>query len=139
MTWFKDTPQTSLRSSVKAWWKALLARRTDNQEGFDWDRIEEDLDMESTTLSWAEQMQEIGFQKGLALAEKAKEEGIAGGQVIALRKVVGSLLRNRFGELPAPAAQLIAQAAQDQLEQWFERSLDAPSLAAVFGEDPASR
>lgn len=72
--------------------------------------------------------------KGLA---EGKAEGIADGQVIALRKMVGALLHKRFGDLPAPAAQRIAQATKDELEQWFERSLDAPSLAAVFGDDRA--
>ena len=97
--------------------------------------------MDLATLTRDEQMQEVGFQKGLALLDKAKEEakaeGIAGGQVIALRKMVGTLLRNRFGDVPPPAAQRIAQATQEELEQWFERSLDAPSLAAVFGDDTA--
>jgi hypothetical protein len=135
-TWFRNTPQTSLRTSVWAWWKALLARKTNNEQLFNLDSPEEG-DMDLATLTWDEQMQEVGFQKGLALAEKARAEGIAGGQVIALRKMVDTLLRNRFGDVPPPAAQRIAQATQEELEQWFERSLDAPSLAAVFGDDTA--
>lgn len=70
--------------------------------------------------------------EGLA---EGKAVGIADGQVIALRKMVGALLHKRFGDLPAPVAQCIAQAAKDDLEQWFERSLDAPTLAAVFADD----
>ncbi|NHZ88383.1 hypothetical protein F2P45_04985 [Massilia sp. CCM 8733] len=147
-TWFRDTPLTSLRTSVWAWWKALLARKTDNTQLFNLDTAEEgDMDVDLSTLTWDEQMQEVGYQKALAhfekITEKAKEavkeegrkEGMADGQVIALRKMIGALLRNRFGDLPTPAAQRISQAAKDELELWFARSLDAPGLAAVFGDD----
>jgi hypothetical protein len=145
MTWFRDTPQTSLRNSVWAWWKTLVARRSDNQTLFDIDSMEEP-DMDATMINWAEELREIGFQKGVALAEKAREEGraegkkdgIVEGQVNALRKVLGSLLLNRFGDLPTSVVQLIAQGTPEELEQWVERSLDAPSLSAVFGEGTAS-
>ncbi|MDQ1813010.1 hypothetical protein RBA41_06800 [Massilia sp. CCM 9210] len=98
------------------------------------DSVEEDADMGGKLATWAEQIEEIGFQKGCA---EGKAEGKAEGQVIALRGALGSLLRKRFGELPGPATQRIGQATQAELEQWFERSLNAPSLQAVFDDGAA--
>ncbi|ATQ74442.1 transposase [Massilia violaceinigra] len=141
-TWFKEAPQASLRRSVQVWVNGLLARGTGNSELFMVDSAQEDADMGDKLATWAEQLEEIGFQKGFALAEKAKEdgkaEGKAEGQVIALRGMLGSLLRSRFGALPAPAAQRIARATQAELEQWFERSLSTPSLQAVFDDGATS-
>ncbi|RSZ56963.1 transposase [Massilia atriviolacea] len=149
MAWFRDTPQTSLRNSVWTWVKALAARRTENQDFFDIEPMEV-TDMETTMLSWAEQLEEIGLKKGLALGEKAREEaraqgrqegkqeGIAEGQVIGLRKALGSLLAKRFGDLPPWAVQRFTQGTREELERWFERSLNATGLAAVFGDAAAS-
>lgn len=89
--------------------------------------------MERQFETWAEEFEDIGFQKGAALADKARVEG----QLSALRSVLGTLLHKRFGDLPQTATQRIGQARQEELEQWVERSLDAPGLAAVFGDDPA--
>ncbi|WP_370660160.1 hypothetical protein, partial [Massilia atriviolacea] len=142
-TWLRDTPQTSLRNSVWAWWKALLARRNDDQEVPDLNSVEV-ADMESTTLSWAEQLRQIGFQQGVALAEKAKAEGMAEGKaegkaegmaeghLMALRGVFNSLLRIRFGTVPDLAAQRIEHANRTELEHWIERTVDAPSVEALF-------
>ncbi|HEX8610992.1 MAG TPA: Rpn family recombination-promoting nuclease/putative transposase [Telluria sp.] len=130
-TWFKDSPQTGLRSSVQAWLNALLARRSEDPEFFSLDKVEEDADMEAKALSWAEEMQEIGFQKGCA-------KGVEEGQAIALRRALASLLRGRFGNLPEPVERRIGEATQAQLEQWFERSLTSPSLSVIFGEGAAA-
>ncbi|ATQ77650.1 hypothetical protein CR152_26455 [Massilia violaceinigra] len=130
-TWFKESPQASLRRSIQVWVNGLLARGTGNSELFMVDSAEEDADMGGKLATCAEQIEEIGFQNGCA-------EGKAEGQVIALRGALGSLLRKRFGELPGPATQRIGQATQAELEQWFERSLNAPSLQAVFDDGAAS-
>ncbi|MDQ1922858.1 hypothetical protein [Massilia pseudoviolaceinigra] len=84
-TWFKEAPQASLRRSVQVWVNGLLARATGNSELFMVDSAEEDADMGGKLATWAEQLAEIGIQKGFASAEKAKEDGKAEGQVIALR------------------------------------------------------
>ncbi|NHZ94931.1 Rpn family recombination-promoting nuclease/putative transposase [Massilia sp. CCM 8734] len=144
LTWFDDAPQESLRLSVAQWIKHLAQRRG-NPESFAFDSVEKVADMERKFETWSEEFEDIGFQRGLALAEKAREEGVAKGvaqgklegQVSALRGVLGTLLHKRFGQLPQSATQRIGEATQAQLEQWFERSLDAPSLPAVFGDDPA--
>ncbi|CUI09052.1 Rpn family recombination-promoting nuclease/putative transposase [Massilia antarctica] len=130
-TWLKETPQANLRRSVQVWINALLERGASKEDLFMVDSVEEDGDMGGKLASWAEQLKEIGFQEGSA-------EGTAKGQVMALRGVLGSLLRNRFGELPAPATQRIAQATQAELERWIERILNAPSLQAVFDDGTPS-
>lgn len=139
MTWLRDTSQTSLRNSVIAWCKALRASKSENAEVLSSGDTEADADMESTMFSWAEQMQEIGFQQGCEKGKaEGKAEGVEEGQAIALRRALDSLLHRRFGSLPAPAAERIGQASQAQLEAWLDRVLTAPSLSALFGDDEAA-
>ena len=89
--------------------------------------------------TWSEEFEYIGFQKG---NEKGRAEGEAKGreegQISAMRGVLTHLLCKRFGDLPQAATQRIGAATLAQLELWCERSIDAPSLAAVFGDDAAS-
>ncbi|NHZ33657.1 Rpn family recombination-promoting nuclease/putative transposase [Massilia rubra] len=148
LAWFRDTPQTSLRTSVWAWWKTLAARRNDNQALFDIASLE-DADMDATMINWAEELREIGRQEGLALAGISKEEmraegraqgraeGRAEGQVMALRATLEKVLRIRFGAVPEQAVQRLDRATQEELETWIERSVTAPSLAGLFGADAA--
>ncbi|MCE3602676.1 Rpn family recombination-promoting nuclease/putative transposase [Massilia sp. P8910] len=146
-TWFKGSPQANLRRSVQVWINALLTRAASKEDLCMVDSVEEGADMGGKLAIWAEQFEELGFQKGSAEGmakgmekgkEEGKEEGKAEGQVIALRGVLGSLLRNRFGELPAPAAQRIGHATQAELEQWCERILNATSLQALFDDGATS-
>ncbi|WP_404932153.1 Rpn family recombination-promoting nuclease/putative transposase [Massilia atriviolacea] len=134
LTWFKDAPQASLMRSVEVWLQALAARRG-NPESFSMDSAKEVSDMGRQFETWAEEFEDVGFQKGNA---EVLAKGIAKGQVAALRGVLDKLLRKRFGALPEPAAQRIATATQAELEQWFERGLDAPVLDDVFGGDATS-
>ena len=143
-TWFKGSPQANLRRSVQVWINALLARGASKEELCMVDSVEEGADMGGKLATWAEQFEELGFQKGCAqgkaegVAEgiaKGKAEGKAEGQVIALRGVLGKLLRIRFCNVPDLAAQRIEQATQGELERWIERSIAAPSVPALFGAD----
>jgi predicted transposase/invertase (TIGR01784 family) len=59
-----------------------------------------------------------------------QEEGQRQGQTRLLLK----MLRQRFGDLPDGVAERLAAAAPEQLEQWGERLLNAPTLDAVFQE-----
>ncbi|MDQ1814516.1 Rpn family recombination-promoting nuclease/putative transposase [Massilia sp. CCM 9210] len=139
VTWFKEAPQANLRRSVQVWVHGLLARRTGKPELFMVDSVEEGADMKGKLDTWAEEFEELGFQKGCAQGKaEGKAEGKVEGQVIALRAVLDSLLRNRFGDLPVSATQRIGQATQAELEQWFQRSLNAASLQAVFDDGAAS-
>ncbi|HND40631.1 DUF4351 domain-containing protein, partial [Accumulibacter sp.] len=42
----------------------------------------------------------------------------------------------RFGPLPAWVGERLAQASEDELQAWGEALLSAPTLAAVFGDEP---
>ncbi|NHZ89388.1 transposase [Massilia sp. CCM 8733] len=142
LTWFQDAPQTSLMRSVEVWLASLASRRGE-PESFTFENAKEATDMGRKFASWAEEFEDIGFQKG---TEKGREEGRtegrtvgrAEGQLSALRGVLTHLLRKRFGNLPEAATQRIAAATLAELELWCERSIDASGLAAVFGDDTAS-
>ncbi|NHZ95792.1 Rpn family recombination-promoting nuclease/putative transposase [Massilia sp. CCM 8734] len=137
-TWFQDAPQASLMRSVGAWIENLASWRGE-PASFTFDSTEEIADMGRKYATWAEEFEDIGFQKG---NEKGQAEGWAKGrtegQLSALRGVLTHLLRKRFGDLPETAAQRIAAANQADLEQWCQRSLDASGLDAVFGDKAAS-
>ncbi|NHZ96551.1 Rpn family recombination-promoting nuclease/putative transposase [Massilia sp. CCM 8734] len=134
VTWFNDAPQASLMRSVEVWIECLAKRRGE-PASFTFDSIEEVTDMGRKYATWAEEFEDIGFQKG---SEKGKAEGRTEGQLSALRGVLTHLLHKRFGDLPEAAVQRIAAATQADLEQWCQRSLDAPGLDAVFGDRATS-
>ena len=134
VTWFADAPQASLMRSVEVWLECLAKRRGE-PASFTFDSAKEFTDMGRKYATWAEEFEDIGFQRG---TEKGREEGRTEGQLSALRGVLTHLLCKRFGRLPEPAAQRIGQANPAQLEHWCERSLDAPGLDAVFGDDALS-
>ncbi|HEX8610347.1 MAG TPA: Rpn family recombination-promoting nuclease/putative transposase [Telluria sp.] len=125
-TWYKDAPQTSLRNSVQQWINALLARETGNPEWLALGSMKEVTEMEGKVGTWAEEIEEIGFQKGCAE-----------GKTAALREVLKCLLGIKFGDVAVQAVPRIEQATQAELERWIERSVTAPSLAALFADDAA--
>lgn len=57
------------------------------------------------------------------------EEGLTKGKTKALIR----LLARRFGPLPDWVAQRAEGASIEQLDTWFDRALDAATLAEVFG------
>lgn len=66
----------------------------------------------------------------------AREEGIEHGMQQGMQqgqtKMLASLLRHRFGELPAWANGKLASGSDDQLEAWSKAVLSAATLAEVF-------
>ena len=79
-------------------------------------------------LTIAQQYEAKGMAEGVA---KGMAEGVAKGMAETLTR----LLRRRFGALPPAAHDRITQASPQQLGDWAERVLDAPSLDAVFGDE----
>ncbi|NHZ90815.1 transposase [Massilia sp. CCM 8733] len=134
VTWFADAPQASLMRSVEVWLECLAKRRGE-PASFTFDSAKEWTDMGRQYATWAEEFEDIGFQRG---TEKGRVEGRTDGQLSALRGMLTQLLRKRFGDLPEPAAQRIGEAPLAQLEQWFERGIDASGLDTVFGDDALS-
>ncbi|NHZ87825.1 transposase [Massilia sp. CCM 8733] len=136
VTWLCATPPRGLRRSVAAWANRVAERRSGRPGPFSLENMEESTDMGRKFATWAEEFEYIGFKKGRAEGKaEGRAEGKAEGKLIALRAMLQSLLRRRFGDLPAPAVQRIGEATQPELEQWFERALAAWSLEGVFGDD----
>ena len=75
--------------------------------------------------------EQIGEQKGEQKGrQKGRQEGRQEGEQILLQR----MLTRRFGEFPDWAQKRLLQANSEQLEQWADRLLDAPSLDAVFND-----
>ena len=74
---------------------------------------------------WAADYKQEGRQEG-------RQEGMHQGESMALQK----LLVRRFGTLPPQSVQAIAAASLSDIEIWFDRAIDAPSLESVFGATP---
>jgi hypothetical protein len=71
------------------------------------------------------------------LSRAAREllaEGEARGEARGKAKALTRILERRFEVLPVDALRRIGSADPEQLERWLDRSLDAPSLDAVFSE-----
>ena len=77
--------------------------------------------------TWREQLLQQGVRRGQL---EGKLEGKLEGQVQLLRRI----LVRRFGAVPATAEAQISMASLDQVESWFDRSIDAPSIDAVFAQ-----
>lgn len=71
---------------------------------------------------------EEGLEKGLQ--KDLEKERAEGG-----RALLGRVLSRRFGPLPKPDIDRLAQATPEQLELWADRVLDAASLDDVFTEN----
>ena len=75
--------------------------------------------------------EQIGEQKGEQKGrQKGRQEGRQEGEQILLQR----MLTRRFGEFPDWAQKRLLQANPEQLEQWADRLLDAPSLDTVFND-----
>ena len=72
-----------------------------------------------------------GRQEGRKEGRKeGRQEGRQEGEQILLQR----MLTRRFGDLPEWAQQQLLKANPEQLEQWADRLLDAPTLKSVFSE-----
>lgn len=69
------------------------------------------------------------FQEAFAEGkQEGRQEGLLEGEYLLLRKQ----LEKRFGSLPEPILQRLKAASPEQLEEWAERMLSAPTLDEVF-------
>jgi len=82
--------------------------------------------MELTT-SWKEEGLHQGLQEGM---QQGLQQGLQQGESIALKR----LLIRRFKALSPDVIARIDQAVPEQLEQWIENTLDAPTMEDVFKE-----
>jgi len=63
---------------------------------------------------------------------EGKAEGIQIGEARGKADILLRLLRRRFGALPDSTRGRVLGASEDQLNEWAENVLDAPTLDAVF-------
>ena len=87
--------------------------------------------------SLAQQLRAEGRTAGLA---EGRTAGLAEGRTAGLTEgraeSLSRLLQRRFGPLPPAVQSRIAEASLDELGNWIDQVLDAPSLEAMFGDLP---
>ncbi len=121
--WLADRPD--LRRMFALWIRATLMRKAEY----------------SIVLPQIDDLQELNVMLAERLEEWAHgyeaqglKKGMQQGEVLALQK----LLAKRFGAISPEMTAQIGAATLSQIEIWFDRAIDAPSLAAVFGDTPPS-
>jgi predicted transposase YdaD len=95
---------------------------------------EEMISMVERLLEEDEWLLELPFQQRI-LAE-GRRQGEAAGRREGEAEVVLRLLRIRFGALPEDVTARLNAADAETLLRWSERVLNAPTLDAVFAENP---
>jgi flagellar biosynthesis/type III secretory pathway protein FliH len=76
-----------------------------------------------------------GMQQGMQQGKlEGKLEGMQQGKLEGQAELLRRFLIRRFGILPAGVDVQISAASLEQIEFWFDRSMDAPSLAVVFAQ-----
>ena len=75
---------------------------------------------------WTREWKEEGFREGI-------EQGELLWKRVQTASNLRRLLAKRFGPIPAEVELRISAASLEELEAWFDRAIDAPTLEAVFG------
>jgi hypothetical protein len=132
--WLSEPGQQPIRRSFAVWIRHLL------REQFPGASIPNVTDLGEVKAMLAENLNNwFADQKQAALAQgvrqgmqegmqRGMQQGMQQGESQALHR----LLTRRFGPVPADLGERIRTAALDDLDRWFDRAIDAPSLAAVF-------
>lgn len=92
--------------------------------------LEHSLRQDLATLEGVEPMQYITSFERLA-----KQEGRQEGMQQGIRALLTRQLNRRFGPLPPPAEERLAEASTSELDTWADRVLDARSLDEVFRQN----
>ena len=79
-----------------------------------------------TRMRYVTSVERLATARGL-------QQGMQQGMREEAAAIVAKLLTKRFGPLPESVRARMAQATLEQLDEWAERLLDAPSLEAVLG------
>ena len=74
---------------------------------------------EQRVMQYVTSVERIGMNKGLQQGET---------------RLLRRLLTRKFGSIPDWVETRLAAATPDQLENWSERILDAPTLGAIFAD-----
>ena len=90
--------------------------------------LERRFQVELTQLEVEQQMPYITSIERMG-REQGLQQGLQQGEVLMLKR----LLTRRFGPLPTWVEQRLAQASQQDLDDWADRVLEAQQLDEVFG------
>ncbi len=60
------------------------------------------------------------------------EKGLQEGEAATLSCLLNRLLTRRFGDLPQALQEQVKHASNAQIEAWFDRAINAPTLDEVF-------
>ena len=131
--WLADMPE--LRRTFVLWLRATLMRRSDYTIHIPLieDLKELDMAMAPQWAKWAQDFRQEGWQEGW---QGGRQEGRQEGQHSFGVQSLQKLLTKRFSPLEPGLVAQIELAPLTTLETWFERAIDAPSLAAVFADTP---
>ncbi len=88
-------------------------------------RVRADEETGEMAARWVEDLLNEGEARGIA---KGEALGIAKGRAETLVR----LLRRRFGTVPEAVIAAVHTAPPDQVDQWLDNFVDAPTLGAVF-------
>jgi flagellar biosynthesis/type III secretory pathway protein FliH len=90
---------------------------------------------ENEKMQYVTSVERIGIAKGIA---KGRQEGLQEGQQKGLlegeAKMLGLMLKHRFGELSDEVINRLRHASEDQLKEWLISAISAPNLDAVFND-----
>jgi predicted transposase/invertase (TIGR01784 family) len=116
-----------LRRALTVWVRRLVLRRfVPEGEIMELEDLPEVHHMISERVeSWTQQWLKQGMQQGM---QQGKLEGKLEAEADMLRR----LLIRRFGPLPSEVLAQINAASAQQIEAWFDRSVDASDLTQVF-------
>lgn len=131
--WLTDMPE--LKRMFAVWIRATLMRRSNYTIVLPEVQNLKELKMAlaERMVEWAEGYKAQGVQQGV---QQGMQAGVQEGRRAEAVAMLERVLIRRFGEVPESVKQRIQGVSADIIETWFDRALDAPSLASVFGDAP---
>ncbi len=140
VAWLDAPEQRELRRTVTKWLIRLMRRRVTQTEIPEvQDLLEVDTMLAERMKRWTREWKEEGVREGIQMGiEQGVQQGIQQGELLWKRVEAASnlrrLLAKRFGPIPTEIELRISAASLEELEAWFDRAIDAPTLAVVFEE-----
>jgi predicted transposase/invertase (TIGR01784 family) len=126
--WLCEPEQAGLHRAFVIWIKRVLL--PGRMPGIDLSELSDLLEIKTmlaeTVIEWTQQWKQQGLEQGLV-------EGKLEGKLEGKADVLEHLLTKRFGTLSDDIRARLENATAEQLELWADRILDAPTLAAIFG------
>ena len=135
--WLCEPEQAGLHRAFVIWIKRVLL--PGRMPGIDLSELSDLLEIKTmlaeTVIEWTQQWKQQGLEQGLL---EGKINGEINGEIKGRLKgeanVLERQLAKRFGPLSDDTRARLKNATAEQLELWADRILDAPTLAAIFGD-----